>query len=145
MTDASLVASDASVTGKRITIHTGNGPVSSTMHKSVVVAPGLAQTHVALPATANTVSIGSLNVECQVGIKWSQPLSHETGCSFGFQALSPANLDAPVLDQLASSSKYVSSNSLKQGTTHYDGLYRCFPCRIAARTPPLKDSIRILF
>ena len=104
MTDRSLVSSDASVKGKRITIHTGNGSLSSTMYESVVVAPGLTQTPVALPATASTVSIGSLNVECQVGFQWLQPLSHETGCSFGFQALSPANLDAPVLDQLASSS-----------------------------------------
>ncbi len=69
MTDRSQVSSDASLKGERILIHTGNGPVSSTLLERVVVAPGLVQTHVALPATANTVSLGSLNVECQVGFQ----------------------------------------------------------------------------
>ena len=128
MTDRSQVSTDASLKGKRILIHTGNGPVSSTLYERVVVAPGLVQTHVALPATANTVSLGSLKVECQVGFQWLQPLSCETVCSFGFQAVSPANIDAPVLDQLSSppsssSSTSYSSNVPKQGTIHYDGLF----------------------
>ena len=96
MTDRSQVASAALVKGKRITIHTGTGSVSSTMYESVVVAPGLAPTHVALPATANTVSIGSLNVQCQVGFQWLQPLSRTTGCSFGFQALLLPTLMLPL-------------------------------------------------
>ncbi len=66
-----------------------------------MIAPGLTQKHVALPATANTVSIGSLNVESQVGFQWLQPLSQETGCSFGFQALSPASLDSATRDSLS--------------------------------------------
>ena len=84
MTDRSQVSTDASQKDKRIVIHSGNGPVSSSLYERVVVAPGLVQTHVALPAAANTVSLGSLNVECQVGFQWLQPLSRETGCSFGF-------------------------------------------------------------
>ena len=144
MTDRSLVSSDASIKGKKIIIHTGNGPVISDMYESTVVADGLAQNHVALPCTANTVSIGSLNVECKVGFQWLQPLSHDTGCSFGFQALSPTDLDAHLLEQISSSSKYVSSNSLKQGTMHYDGLFKLFPCRIAARTPERLDSDPVL-
>ena len=103
MTDRSQVSTDASLKGERIVLHTGNGPVSSSLYERVTVAPGLAQVHVALPATANTVSLGSINVECKVGFQWLQPLSRETGCSFGFQANSPADLDAPVLAQISSS------------------------------------------
>ena len=43
MTDRSLVSSDASVKGKKVTIHTGNGPVISDMYECTVVADGLAQ------------------------------------------------------------------------------------------------------
>ena len=75
MTDRSQVSTDASLKAKHIAIHTGNGPVSSSLFERVVVAPGLEQTHVALPATANTVSLGSLNAECQVGFQWMQSLS----------------------------------------------------------------------
>ena len=138
MTDMSLVSSDARVKGESITTHTGNGPMSSTSYERVVVAPGLEQTHVALPSTANTVSLGSLNEECQVGFQWLQPLSRKTGCTFGYQAISPASLDAPILAQISSSStssKYVSTDSLKQGTIHYDGLFKFFPCGIAAKIP----------
>ena len=56
MTDRSQVSSDASLKGNQISSHTGNGPMSSSLFERVVVAPGLEQTHVALPATANTVS-----------------------------------------------------------------------------------------
>ena len=73
MTDRSQVSTDASLKGERILTHTGNGPVSSTLYERVTVAPGLARVHVALPATANTVSLGSINVECKVGFQWLQP------------------------------------------------------------------------
>ena len=108
MTDRSKVSSAASIHGKRLTIFTGNGPVTSSMYDIAVVAPGLTQKHIALPAIDNTVSIGSLNVESQVGFQWLQPLSRKTGCSFGFQALSPADPACSTLDLLSSSS---SSNS----------------------------------
>ena len=113
------------------------------MYESVVVAPGLAQTHVALPATANTVAICSLNVECQVGFQWLQPLSRETGCSFGFQALSPANRHASTLDLLSSSSSSnsSSSNSRKKGTIHYDGLFIFFLAEL--RQELLNDLTRV--
>ena len=127
MTDRSKVSSAASIHGKRIAIFTGNGPVSSSMYELAVVAPGLTQKHIALPATANTVSIGSLNVESQVGFQWLQPLSRKTGCSFGFQALSPADLASSTIDLLSSfsSSNSSSSNSRKQGSIHYDGFFFC--------------------
>ena len=142
MTDRSFVSSDASVKGKKITIHTGNGPVISDIYESVMVSPGLVQTNVALPATANTVSIGSLNVECKVGFQWLQPLSHDTGCSFGFQALSPTDLDAPILDQLASSSNCVSSNSLKRGPCIMMAYLSFSPAQLPQGL--VKDSTQIL-
>ena len=111
MTDRSKVSSDASIAGKRNEIMTSNGPVSSPLYEMAVIAPGLTQKHVALPTTANTVSISSLSVECQVGFQWLQPLSRETGCSLGFQALSPANLDVSTLDLLSSSSSSSSKTS----------------------------------
>ena len=111
MTDHAQVSSDASFSGDRIVIHTGNGSVSSTSYERVTVAPGISQVHVALPATANTVSLGGINVECKVGFQWLQPLSRETGCSFGFQAISPADLDAPTLAHISSSPSSSSSGS----------------------------------
>ena len=57
MTDKAQVSSKASFTGSRVTIHTGHGIVNSTKYEKVEVAPGITQVHVALPATANTVSL----------------------------------------------------------------------------------------
>ncbi len=70
MTDRAQVSSDAAFSGDRIVIHTGNGQVSSTQYERVTVAPGISQVHVALPATANTVSPAGINVECKVGFQW---------------------------------------------------------------------------
>ena len=123
MTDRAQVSSKASFTGSRVTIHTGNGIVNSTKYEKVEVAPGITQVHVALPATANTVSLGGINADCKVGFQWMQPLSHEIGCSFGFQAISPNDLDATSLAQISSSPSSSSSsgsspNIPKQGAIH---------------------------
>ena len=110
MTDKAQISSKSSFTGDSITVHTGNGIVNSTRYEKVEVAPGISQVHVALPHTANTVSLGGINQECKVGFQWMQPLSHNIGCSFGFQAISPNDLDASSHAQISSSTSSSSSS-----------------------------------
>ena len=143
MVDKAVVSSKNSFVGGEITVHTGNGTVNSKRYERCEIAPGVSQVHVALPHTANTVSLGSVNSECRVGFQWLQPLSQSIGCAFGYQAIAPTDVDASVHAQLCSSSSS-SSSSIKQGSIHYDGLFRFFPCRIASRTPERLDSDPVL-
>ncbi len=138
---------------------TGNGTVNSKRYERCEIAPGVSQVHVALPNTANTVSLGSINTECRVGFQWLPPLSQSIRCAFGFQAIAPTDIDTSVHAQLCSSSpSYKESHAkcknglwtpspsspIKQGAIHYDGLFKFFPCRIASRTPERLDSDPVL-
>ena len=138
MVDKAVVSSKNAFVGDEISICTGNGTISSKRYERCEIAPGVNQVHVALPNTANTVSMGSINTECRVGFQWLQPLSQSIGCAFGFQALAPTDIDATVHAQLcASSPSYKehhaksrngiwspSPNSpIKQGANHYDGIF----------------------
>ncbi len=95
MTDKAQISSKGSFSWDAIEVHTGNGVVKASRYERCEVAPGISQVHVALPHTANTVSLGGINQECKVGFQWLPPLTHNIGCSFGgFQAISPNDLDA---------------------------------------------------
>ena len=155
MVDKAVVSSKNAFIGDEVSISTGNGTISSKRYERCEIAPGVPQVHVALPNTANTVSMGSINTECRVGFQWLQPLSQSIGCAFGVQALAPTDIDATLHAQLCATSpsykehhakckngKWFPSpySPIKQGAIHYDGIFRFFPCRIAARTPERLDS-----
>ncbi len=102
--------------------------------------------------------MGSINSECRVGFQWLPPLSQSIGCAFGYQAIAPTDIDASLHAQLCSSPPYKESHAqhrkglwnhsptspIRQGVTHYDGLFKFFPCRIASRTPERLDSDPVL-
>ena len=77
MVDKAVVSSKNAFVGDEISVCTGNGTVSSKRYERCDFAPGVSQVHVALPNTANTVSMGSINTECRVGFQWLQPLEPE--------------------------------------------------------------------
>ena len=57
MVDKAVVSSKNAFTGDEVSLSTGNGTISSKRYERCEIAPGLPQVHVALPNTANTVSL----------------------------------------------------------------------------------------